>query len=1010
MKYKFDHINFNKFSIFEDNKLEGRSYHIPFASLEAMNSTDYLSERYNSDMITMLNGKWGFKFFKDYRDMPDILELGDTPFGRTMVPSCWQFDGIESPVYVNQRYEINASPPRVTKTTPVAVYTRFIELDEVTEHELITFLGVCSCLELHVNGEYVGYSEGSHNTAEFDISKYLVVGSNEIVCLVYKWCNGTFLECQDMFRHNGIFRDVYLTHYRQSYIADFVIEPNSMTPSRYELYLGCNVISSAPYSLIYTLRDGDKLIHSATVNGGDKIRLMIDGAKEWSAEVPNLYNLTIELIDSTGLAMCVRRDFGLKREFIRGNVLIFNDKAIKLKGVNHHDTNEAKGFCMNYDDYMQDLISMKECNVNAIRMSHYPPDPTFIMMCEHHGIYVVDEADIETHGMNFALGINPINNISHNKIWIHHYWDRVYRMFARDKNSVAVVLWSLGNEAGGYNCQDYCYDKLRELSDIPIHYEAAVRTKRFAYDVISEMYTSSEKLEKYAAGTLDSKFYDKPFMLCEYAHAMGVGPGDLDKYWEIINKKDSCFGAFVWEWKDHAILHDENSRMPACDNKYTYGGDHGEAKHDGNFCVDGLLYPDGTFHTGALSVRAAYSPMLATKVDNRYIKIVNKHYFIDSSYMDIKWAHYVNGVEAASGVVDAILNAGEYYMLCPNMELIDEADNHLIISYINKKTGKLINHDNITMSENIPNIIVCPPAKIFNTGDNLRVQFNNGGNFSLSQVTGLINAYKIEGIQLINKSDSHNDDNMCFMGNIYRACIDNYVQINKKWTKKGLDKSSYKLVRFNYEESAGTISTVHNICSCKRVLATVVTNYVVSECGCMTINANITTNLRKGLDLPKFGMTVDVPDALCNVEYYGLGDTENYIDMNNHAVMGIWSSSAADMFENYIKPQDNGNRGGTRWLTMTNDDGVGLTFTAVEKPFNFSISPVSLATLAKAKHQEDIIPSGKYNVNIDAFVRGVGSNACGPDTRVEGRYVLTKSNPLSFTFHVRPMLEKSKRD
>ena len=654
---------------------------------------------------------------------------------------------------------------------------------------------------------------------------------------------------------------------------------------------------------------------------------------------------------------------------------------------------------MNYADYEQDLVSMKECNVNSIRMSHYPPDPTFIMMCEHYGMYVIDEADIETHGMTYGLGINPINHVSHNKKWTKHYWDRVYRMFARDKNSVAVVMWSLGNEAGGFNCQDYCYKELKTLTSTPIHYEAVIRTRRFAYDVISEMYTYTDKIEKYVAGKLPEKFYKKPFMLCEYAHAMGVGPGDLEKYWELIYMKDSFAGAFVWEWKDHAILHDANSNMPASKYKYTYGGDHEEVMHDSNFCVDGLLYPDGSFHTGAKCLKAVYSPIRSYKEDNNDIKIINRYGFLDTSGVDITWAHYIGGEAKNSGTICEIISAGDSYTFTPDIMMADTSDNYIVMTYTDKATGNMISRDNIMINEFIPNINTCASAKII----------NNGGNLSLSLVTGLINTYKVDGVQLLAKTNRDVSEQKSFVGTIYRACIDNYGTVKKKWLKRGLEKSTYELVKCEYNGD-GRIKTIHNINVGKDILAQVDSTYIISECGSMTVNATLSTNSIKTIDLPKFGMAIDVNDSLANVEYYGLGDGENYSDMHEQSIMGIWSNNAADMYEDYIKPQDNGNRAQTRWMSMTDNDGVGLLFTAVEKPFNFTILPVSLDVLSKAKHQEDITPSGMHNVNIDAFVRGIGSNSCGPDTRDDNKHVLSKTNPISYSFHVRPLVAKNKRE
>ena len=528
MIYNFKQENFNKFEVFEINKMRPRSYYIPFGSLDKMYDNTYLTERYNSDMVTILNGVWNILYFDDCRKLEAEFDTqaNTFKFSKIKVPGSIQYQGIEAPCYVNQRYEFKPNLPNVPKDSPVTLFHKLINLEKVTDNEVLTFLGVSSCLELYINGEFVGYSEGSHNQAEFNVAQYLQNGENEIVCLVYKWCNGSYLECQDMFRNTGIFRDVYLTHYGTTFVRDFTIEPRYLSKGRYELYIWADVVGSL-YSLIYTIKKGDDVLHTITTNSGEKIRYILDNAIEWTAETPELYTLELQLIDNKGIAMCLRRDFGLKDIKIRGNVLYFNDVAIKIRGVNHHDSNESTGYYMTTDDYLRDIEAMKALNVNAVRTSHYPPDPIFILMCEHYGLYVIDEADIETHGVLHKEYWHP-KAISHNLKWKEHYWDRVRRMYERDKNSVAVTMWSLGNESHGYKCQDYCYKNLKKVTNIPIHYEAVIRTKRFAYDVISEMYSAPDKFQKYLEDKLPSKFYNKPYMLCEYAHSMGVGPGDVD--------------------------------------------------------------------------------------------------------------------------------------------------------------------------------------------------------------------------------------------------------------------------------------------------------------------------------------------------------------------------------------------------------------------------------------------------------------------------------------------------
>lgn len=999
MKYSLRKTNYNNFRVFGANRLEGRSYYVPFYTMEEMDKTNYLTERYNSEMVTILNGEWNFKYYSSCRDLPDLLNTKSLLSKKVFVPSCWQYTGDEKPCYINQRYEFKSNPPKVPKDTPVGVYFRELTLDKVSAHEVITFLGTSACVELYINGYYVGYSEGAHNPAEFDIAGYLEVGQNEIVVLVYKWTNGTYLECQDMFRHNGIFRDVYLTHYKDKYIRDITIKPSGLSHDKYELYLSSDVVGEE-YNIRYIIKDGDKELQSIAVNSGDEIRLILDDVVEWNAEKPYLYTLIVELIGSQGTIMCLRRDFGFKNIQIRGNVYYFNDASIKFRGVNHHDSTADKGFYMTVDDYIRDIEAMKANNVNAVRTSHYPPDPLFIMMCEHYGLYVVDEADIETHGVQKTT-IKTLSNISKNKSWKEHYWDRVYRMYARDKNSVAIALWSLGNESGGYACQDYCYTNLKKLTKVPIHYEGVIHTKRFAYDVISEMYPTTYHLKDYVNGKLDKKYYDKPYMLCEYAHAMGVGPGDFMEYWKYIDMKDSILGAFVWEWRDHAF----KSPCKNAKYEYTYGGDHGEIKHDNNFCVDGLNYPDCTPHTGCKSMANCYSPLKVYEENGR-IFIRNRYYFTSSDIAEITCDYYRNGEIVKRELLATNIPPKQQVEYVPNCEIDELADNYIVFTFTDRLSGRVLCRDSVMLHEYVPSDNIDSVEKAINTGDNLRVAFDDGM-LTLSLATGCITGYKKHGVQFINNKAVREDNLTGFVGELYRAPIDNYRNINRlRWSTIGLDKACYKLKAIKLLDD-GSILTVHQYKTDKKIFAEFNTNYSVDMNGKLKVDVKVVGGLMNAVDVPKIGMSVEVPRSLNNIEYYGLGDSENYSDMNNHTHMAIWKAKAEDMFESYIKPQDNGNRGGVRWLKLTDNNGNGFKITAVEKELNFSILPIPMRKLLKAEHREDVKPQDMLSLNIDTFVRGVGSGICGPDTREEFRHKLGASDEVHYSFTVTPIVNKN---
>lgn len=1001
MIYTFKQECFNKFEIFEINKMRPRSYYIPFRSLECMNSNDYLTERYNSDMVTVLNGIWNMLYFDDCRKLETEFDTQANAykFSKIKVPGCIQYQGVEPPCYVNQRYEFKPKLPDIPKDSPVTLFHKIVNLEKVSDNEVLTFLGVSSCLELYINGEFVGYSEGSHNQAEFNVAQYLQNGENEIVCLVYKWCNGSYLECQDMFRNTGIFRDVYLTHYGATFIRDFTIEPRFLSKGRYELYIWSDVVGSL-YSLIYTIKKGEEVLHTITTNSGEKIRYILDNAIEWTAETPELYTLEIQLIDNKGMAMCLRRDFGLKDIKIRGNVLYFNDVAIKIRGVNHHDSNESNGYYMTVQDYLNDIESMKEYNVNSVRTSHYPPDPIFILMCEHYGLYVIDEADIETHGVLHSEYWHP-RAISHNLKWKEHYWDRVRRMYERDKNSVAVTMWSLGNESHGYKCQDYCYNNLKKVTNIPIHYEAVIRTKRFAYDVCSEMYSSQDKFQKYLDDKLPQKFYNKPYMLCEYAHSMGVGPGDLDLYWDLWYKKASLLGGLIWEWRDHVVKHTEKGAKYL----YTYGGDHGEKKHDSNFCVDGLLYPDGRPHTGALCMKNVYSPVRTYKDNNSFV-ICNRQDFLSTENIDISWVVYESGYEQSKGVVEQIIPPKEYTQISPYMVNDLSKDAYVIFTYTSKITGKILGEDCLILNENLPKIDIISDNQMINSGENLRINFD-GGVVVINLLNGLISSYKINGVQLLNNKPLREDGLPGLVGNVYSAPIDNYMYVTKILEKQGISKLKVVFDSINYTENPCVVKTTHLMVSNGKPLIKYNTTYTIGKKGEIKINSEF-ISIAGRYDLPKIGYNMEMAKDFSNIEYYGYGNVENYPDFKNQASLGIYKTTTSDMLEPYIKPQDSGNRCGVRWVKVTNNDGLGLQFIAEEKPFNFNARTTTEDNLISAKHLEDVKVMELNNIIIDGFVRGVGSNSCGPDTRDKFKFILSKQNPFKFSFVIMPIKEASK--
>ena len=615
MQYKINKTNYCSFDVFEDHKLPGRSYFIPYPNRKEADKVSLKEKRYRSSKVVCLNGKWDFKFYPLPKELPDVLDTDNIKFDKIDVPTCWQSRGYYHPFYVNVRYQFPLKPPHIPMEEEVGrvfswmgvdqkislrfrkpkneynfvgVYRHHYDIDEIDKNYIISFLGVASCLDLYINGEYVGYSEGSHNTAEFDISKYLKTGSNELVAVVHRWCNGSYLESQDMFRYNGIFRDVLLRINEENDIYD-ISAKTSYKDGLYSLKMRAEVGKNIEVGFTFVGEDIKLTKMVKAINGVAEADFSDLKVKEWSAEAPHLYDIYFETS-----SCCIKEKLGFKHVEIKGDKYYLNGKLVKFRGVNHHDTSPINGYMMNVDELEKDVLLCKEFNIDTIRTSHYPPDPYLLEFADHYGIYIIDENDLETHA-SFAMKLPPkFNLLSHDPKWESHYMDRIKRLYQRDKihENTSIILWSLGNEAGGYYNQDKMYEYLKKHSEIPVHYESAIHSDRIAYDVGSEMYPPVNKVEMVGKHIRkEAPLNDRPYILCEYAHAMGVGPGNMEAYWEVIYKYDNLMGGCVWEMVDHAVLHSNGS--------YTYGGDHGEWEHDGNFCVDGIFYPDRRPSTGA---------------------------------------------------------------------------------------------------------------------------------------------------------------------------------------------------------------------------------------------------------------------------------------------------------------------------------------------------------------------------------------------------------------------------
>ena len=974
MKYYLDKSNYSDFDTIEKNKLPGRSYFIPYPSREGADRVSLKEKRYQSEKVKCLNGDWDFRFYPRPAELPDVLDTDNVKFDTIDVPSCWQFRGYYHPFYVNIRYQFPYHPPVIPREEKVGkvfsimgvdqklslrykdpgeeynfvgVYRKKIEIEDDDKNYVISFLGVASCLDLYVNGSFVGYSEGAHNTAEFDLTGYLEKGENELVAVVHRWCTGTYLECQDMFRNNGIFRDVLLRISEPSdfWDLDAVTKKNA---GKYSLKLSAKTLSDTDVTFIL---EGNGITRRETVRTNEKSAAVtfedLD-VTEWSAEDPVLYNVYFETSTS-----CVKERIGFKSVKIHKDVFYLNGHKIKFKGVNHHDTSPTDGYTLTPDEIERDVRLCREFNIDTIRTSHYPPDPLLLEMADEMGVYIVDENDLETHGTVVMQLPSTYNSISDDPKWEPRYVDRIQRLYQRDKlhANTSIIMWSLGNEAGGYHNTDAMYDYLRAQSDIPVHYESAVHCKRQAYDVGSEMYPSVDMVHRTGEHRRKMKrLNDRPYFMCEYAHAMGVGPGNTEAYWKEIYNYDNLMGGCVWEMVDHAILHEDGS--------YTYGGDHGEWEHDGNFCVDGMFYPDRTPSVGAKIIRFIYRPIRVTYVEGDIFEFFNTTAFSEGRryHLNFLWN---DGTETNMRVKVAPLTR-----IKSRVPLGSTVDGNLsaIVTVVDTKTGETVSEEQIVISEKVPE---APVTKHI-TEDCVVAN----GTFALSLPGGrtLISA---EQSTLLYRAATDNDTDLKFRNSMLPYFAQTETVKSSERTPNG-----YKVVTEVTNEKASFLVTDMYEGTSEGILVT------------STLHCT-----KGGGIVPRFGKCFRLDDIFDQVKYIGRTG-ESYCDMKEQFPIREVSCTVADMTEPNIRPQESGNRCDCT-LASVSDGRTTVTFKAVDKPFELAIKPYTDKALFTMRHRSDEIRTGTY-VTIQAFQQGIGTGACGPGVMPEYQYSAKEDYELRF--------------
>ncbi len=985
------HENPNELHI---NTLDKHAYFIPFDREQ-----NPFAQREESAYFELLNGEWGFRYFDSVIDLEDEFTVIN-PEKTIPVPANWQLHGYDKPQYTNIAYPITFDPPYVPDETPVGVYSREYEYTPDGKDRILVFDGVDSCLYLYINDRFAGYSQVSHCTSEFDITPYLTAGKNKITVAVLKWCDGTYLEDQDKFRMSGIFRDVYVLSRPKKRLNDYVVRTilnKEKTASDLELTVyGTDVTAEL-------IDPEGNTVSSIVVNNGEKGVIHVNTPRLWSAEVPVLYDLKI-----TAGEELIGEKVGFRDIAIENGVVKVNGVPVKFRGVNRHDSYPDTGFYCTTEQMKKDIVLMKKHNINAVRTSHYPNSPLFYKLCDEYGLYVIDEGDMETHGCvevyndfrwSWADGYNGIALLASDERFRKAILDRSESLVKRDINRPCVVFWSLGNESGYGTNMEAAGKLVKKLDDTRLlHYESTHKlddTSDAVLDVVSQMYTSPEGMNKF----LENKEEKRPFILCEYCHAMGNGPGDLEDYHNAFHSNERFCGGFIWEWSDHAAVLGTTQ-----DGKvmYGYGGDFNERHHDNNFCMDALTYPDRTPHTGLLELKQVYRPVRVMKGKSA-TEFIFRSFLCHGKVSDFADYYYEisfdGGLSKSNHMEFEINPLGECIVEVPEVLQFTDKEAYIRFVFVAKKDlgycekGYEICFDQIAL-ESKHECGQDHQAESENEGavteireEALRITVDFGKlSYVYNRRTSSFDSICFEGKELLDKPISFNFfrapvDNDTMRGDWYRAHLHDYVV-------KGYGaeiSSSSDGVEIKQRQSFGW--GIHQPIAYMDVV------YRLSAAG-MDIYCELETG-NKVTFLPRFGVRLFVPKRFDKVSYYGYGPYESYADKHQASYIGNFETEISDMHEDYIKPQENSSHYGCKHVTVT-DGETEITFTSKDG-LSFNASEYTQEELASKRHNFDLVKSTSNILCVDHKMAGVGSNACGPALAEKYRLPLPK---FSAEFHM----------
>ena len=977
-------------SVLHENTMPARAYYVP-ASKRMDNLVEHREE---SDRMQLLNGTWKFQYYNSIYDIQESFfekDYDTENFDEIQVPSVWQMAGYDTHQYTNIRYPFPFDPPYVPQDIPCGAYAHTFDYhkDENAPKAFLNFEGVDSCFYVWVNGSYVGYSQVSHMTSEFDITDLLQDGKNTIAVLVMKWCDGSYLEDQDKFRMSGIFRDVYILKRPEQAISDYHIK-TKIGDMLAKIELDVKFYSPANVKISIEDKNGAVVAVGSITEEGTAV-LEIASPELWNTENPYLYKLILETENEV-----IVDHIALRKIEIKDQVIYLNGQKIKFRGVNRHDSDPVTGFTISVEQITTDLTLMKQHNFNAIRSSHYPNAPFFYEMCDKYGFMVIDEADIEAHGpfMLYRKEDTDYNRfkrwnekIADDPAWESAIVDRVKLMVERDKNRFCIVMWSMGNKSA-YGCnfeKALAWTKKFDPDRITQYESARYRNYDETYDysnldVYSRMYPALSEIQEY----LD-KDGSKPFLLVEYCHSMGNGPGDFEDYFQMIQDNDKMCGGFVWEWCDHAIAHGtaENGKTI-----YAYGGDHGEDIHDGNFCMDGLVYPDRTAHTGLLEYKNVYRPARVVSYDKESGELVLHNYmdFDDlNDYVNISYELTQDGLVIGKGKLSEVSVAphseGKTNL---KVNVPESGKCYLKLIYHLKKEMPLLEEDHILGFDEIEvsqKDAKCQLAEKWmeKTATNSELQVNENDtqihikgrefSYTIDRRTALFTEMKFAGREYLNHPMELN---------IWRAPTDNDMYIKSEWKKAHYDKAYTRAYTTEVAQGKhGVKITSHASVVAETVqkILDVTITWKIAAAGKIDADIAVTKD-GEFPDLPRFGVRMFLDKKLSDARYFGMGPQESYRDKHQAASHSLYRANVGDLHEDYIRPQENGSHYDCEYVEL-NNSRYGIVASA-EKAFSFNASYYTQEELEKKTHNYELTESDSVVFCVDYALNGIGSNSCGP--------------------------------